>query len=128
MPNQKPKKILAVEDDVAMREIVVHKLIASGYEVQEAEDGKKALEAFASMHPDLVLLDLMLPEVDGFAVLEQIRKNPDEKLANTPVIVLSNLWSNQDILRTQALKASAYMVKAYFTTEEIMTKIQELLK
>jgi DNA-binding response OmpR family regulator len=124
----KPKKILMVEDDAAMREIVIHKLQKHGFDVSEAEDGKKAIDIVGQEKPDLILLDLMLPEVDGFTVLENIRKNADKKLAETPIIILSNLWSNKDILRTRSLKVQAYMVKAYFTTEEILNKINEILK
>jgi len=127
MPDLKQKKILVVEDDGAMRELVTHKLISNGFEVKQAEDGKQALEVFALEKPDLVLLDLMIPEIDGFHVLEKIRGMEDKKLADTPVIVLSNLWSNKDILSTQALKVQAYMVKAYFTTEEILAKVREVL-
>lgn len=124
----KPKKILMVEDDTAMREIVMHKLQKHGFEVKEAEDGKKAIDVVDQEKPDLILLDLMLPEVDGFKVLETIRANSNPQIANTPIIILSNLWSNKDILKTRALKVQAYMVKAYFTTEEILNKINEILK
>jgi DNA-binding response OmpR family regulator len=123
----KLKKILVVEDDMAMRDIVTHKLISNGFDVRGAEDGKKGLEMALAEKPDLVLLDLMLPEIDGFQVLEQIRKSPDSAVAKTPVIILSNLWSNKDILKTKALNVQAYMVKAYFTTEEILKKINEIL-
>jgi len=117
-----------VEDDIAMREIVIHKLMAHGFEVKEAEDGKQGIDLALSEKPDLILLDLMLPEVDGFKVLEAVRSSPDPKVAETPIIILSNLWSNKDILRTKALKVQAYMVKAYFTTEEILSKINEILE
>lgn len=123
-----PKKILMIEDDVAMREVVVHKLQTHGFEVKEADDGKKGIEALLAEKPDLVLLDLMLPEVDGFKVLETVRSNTDPEISQTPIIILSNLWSNKDILRTKALKVQAYLVKAYFTTEEILTKVNEILK
>ena len=109
-----------------MREIVSHKLLSHGFEVKQAEDGKQAIDLIAQEKPDLILLDLMLPEVDGFHVLENLRNSADKQLAATPVIVLSNLWSSKDILSTQALKIQAYMVKAYFTTEEILSKIQEI--
>jgi CheY-like chemotaxis protein len=127
METQTTKKILVAEDDPAMREIVSHKLTTHGLTVVAAEDGKKAAELFEQEKPDLVLLDLMMPELDGFGVLRRIRANSDPKLAGTPVIVLSNLWSNKDILSAQALRVQAYMVKAYFTTEEIFNKIQEIL-
>jgi DNA-binding response OmpR family regulator len=127
MEDSKQKKILVVEDDAAMRELVTHKLLSNGFEIKQAEDGKQALELFDSEKPDLILLDLMIPEIDGFHVLENIRKRTDPKAANTPVIVLSNLWSSKDILSTQALQVQAYMVKAYFTTEEILEKVKEVL-
>lgn len=123
----KPKKIIIVEDNIAMREIVVHKLTTNGFEVKEASDGKEGIDLIVKEKADLVLLDLMLPEVDGFEVLETIRKNPDKQIANTPIIVLSNLWSNKDILKTKALKVQAYLVKAYFTTEEILKKVNDVL-
>lgn len=123
----KPKKIVIVEDNIAMREIVVHKLTTNGFEVKEAGDGKEGIDLIISEKPDLVLLDLMLPEVDGFQVLENIRKQTDKALAETPIIVLSNLWSNKDILKTKALKVQAYLVKAYFTTEEILKKVNDVL-
>jgi DNA-binding response OmpR family regulator len=121
------KKILMVEDDAAMREIVVHKLQTNGFTVVEAEDGKKGIDKAQSEKPDLILLDLMLPEVDGFKVLETIRADKDATFAKTPIIIMSNLWSNKDILRTKSLQVQAYMVKAYFTTEEILKKINEIL-
>lgn len=116
-----------VEDDAAMREIVIHKLQTNGFEVREADDGKKGIDLILQEKPNLVLLDLMLPEIDGFKVLETVRASEDPDIADTPIIILSNLWSNKDILRTKALKVQAYMVKAYFTTEEILNKINEIL-
>lgn len=122
------KKILVVEDDGAMREIVAHKLSLKGFQVVQAVDGREAIETFAKEKPDLVLLDLMLPEIDGFTVLETIRKNEDEKLAGTPVIILSNVWNDKDILRVKQLGISDYMVKAYYTTEEIYQTIVAIME
>lgn len=124
---QNQTKVLMVEDDAAMREIVVHTLQTHGFQVLEAEDGKKGLDLILTQKPDIVLLDLMMPEMDGFQVLEAVRTNADAKVAGIPVIILSNLWSNKDILRTKALKVQAYLVKDYFTTEEILNKIKEIL-
>ncbi len=127
MSDLKQTKILVAEDDPAMAEIVVHKLTTTGFSVRHASDGAKALEMFRAEKPDIMLLDLMMPEMDGFQVLEAIRGDADKKKAETPVIVLSNLWSNQDILKAKSLKADDYMVKAYFTTEEILNKINAIL-
>src|SRR5438045_7530155 len=107
---EKNQKILVVEDDITMREIVVAKLTAFGYKVIDADDGKKALDVWTREKPDLVLLDLMLPEMDGFSVLETMRKSADSKLANTKVIILSNLWSKEDIERTKKLSIEEFMV------------------
>lgn len=128
MPKQTKKSVIIMEDDVAMAEIVSHKLASSGFAVRHAEDGKQGIGMIAESAPDLVLLDLMMPEVSGFQVLEEIRKSPDKKIANLPVIVLSNLWSNSDILRVKNLRADDYLVKAYFTPEEILGKINALLE
>lgn len=120
-------KILIMEDDTAMAQIVSHKLQTSGFEVRHAPDGAIGLKLIEADVPDLVLLDLMMPEMDGFQVLESIRSNKDKKIAGLKVIVLSNLWSNEDILKTQNLKADGYMVKAYFTPDDILGKINELI-
>jgi len=119
-------KVLVVEDELMMRDLVVRKLAANGFDVKIAADGKEALEVWRSEVPDLVLLDLVMPEMDGFEVLKQIRSEPH--LANTPVIVLSNLWSNEDILKAQNLKIQGYLVKAYYTPEDILQKVNEVIK
>jgi CheY-like chemotaxis protein len=123
----KNQKILVVEDDITMREIVVSKLTSFGYKVVEADDGKKAVDVWTKEKPDLVLLDLMLPEMDGFTVLENMRKSADSKLANTKVIILSNLWSKEDIERTKKLSIEDFMVKAYHTTEDILEEVKKIL-
>src|SRR3989338_9772856 len=118
----KTSKILVVEDESMMREIVTHKLLLNGFDVKEAFNGKQAVEVWTREKPDLVLLDLILPEMDGFKILEIIRGSQDQDIAKTAVIVLSNLWTNEDILRAQNLKIEGYLVKAYFTTEDILNK------
>ena len=124
----KPKKILVVEDDVTMREIVVQKLQSAGFGVLEAEDGKKGIKLALKEKPDLVLLDLMLPETDGFGVLEKIRTCGDPDVSKTAVIILTNLWSKNEIVKAKSLGVQAYIIKAYLTTEEILDKVNEVLK
>ncbi|OFZ15372.1 MAG: hypothetical protein A3D92_23545 [Bacteroidetes bacterium RIFCSPHIGHO2_02_FULL_44_7] len=123
----KTSKILVVEDESMMREIVTHKLLLNGFDVKEAFNGKQAVEVWTREKPDLVLLDLILPEMDGFKILEIIRGSQDQDIAKTAVIVLSNLWTNEDILRAQNLKIEGYLVKAYFTTEDILNKVKQVL-
>ncbi|MEJ0021836.1 MAG: response regulator [Candidatus Doudnabacteria bacterium] len=124
---EKQTKVLVVEDDVTMREIMVHKLSTSGFAVVEAADGKSAIANWKKEKPDIVLLDLMLPEMDGFQILEVIRKDPDPVVAGTSVIVLSNLFGKEEIQKAKELNIDDYMVKAYYTTEEIVTRLKETL-
>jgi DNA-binding response OmpR family regulator len=121
------KKVLVVEDDNVMRAIEIKELKKLGHEVLEASDGLIAVELAEKQQPNLILLDLMLPEKDGFGVLEDLRKSTTEKVSKVPVIVLSNLWSDKDILRTQALKVDGYFVKANTTMAEVMAKVTEVL-
>jgi CheY-like chemotaxis protein len=125
---KKSQKVLVVEDDVTMREIVVHKLTSEGFDVVEAGDGLQAIEVWEKEKPDIVLLDLMLPELDGFQILEKMRRHHEAVIAKTPVIVLSNLFSKEDMQRTKKLTVEDFLVKAYYTTEEILDKVKETLK
>lgn len=127
-PEIKKIKIVIAEDDLAMREIITHKLGASGFDVHAASDGKQAWEMIQAERPAIVMLDLMMPEMDGLQVLEVMRGAKDKLLSTMPVIVLSNLWSNEDILKVKALGVDTYLVKAYFTPDEILGKIKEVLK
>ena len=121
------KKVLVVEDELMMRDLVVRKLSSANLDVKIAADGKEALEMWLKEIPDLVLLDLNLPEMNGFEVLEQIRNHGDARIAGTRVIVLSNLWSNEDILKAQNLKIQGYLVKAHHTPEDILEKVNQAL-
>ena len=121
------KKILVVEDDADLRNILVDGLRLSNYQIGQAEDGERAVELLLDLKPDLVLLDLLLPKLDGFKVLERIRKYPDKAVAETKVIVLSNLWSDKDILRAQALKIDEYFVKTNTNLEDVFKKVKAIL-
>jgi OmpR family response regulator RpaB len=128
MDTIKPKKIIVAEDDTAMSGILNHKLSTVGFNVRVAVNGLKAMEMFREDPPDLILLDLMMPEMDGFEVLKRVRGNPDKKLANTPVIILSNLRINEDVIRARSFNISDYIVKAYFTPDDILAKVKAVLK
>ena len=118
--------ILIVEDDNTLRSTLKTKLFQT-YQVYEATDGEEAVTLFVDRHPDLVLLDLLLPKLDGFKVLERIRQYPDPVIAKTRVIVLSNLWSQKDILQAQGLKIDEYFVKAHTKIEDVIIKIGQVL-
>lgn len=126
MPNT--KKIVVLEDDLAMREIVMHKLKNSGFDAKAAEDGGKGYIMIEQEKPDLVVMDIMMPDMDGYEVLKRLRSHPDKKLAATPVIVLSNLWSKDDIVKAKQYDVKDYMIKAYFTPDEILAKINAVLE
>ncbi|MEK7202756.1 MAG: response regulator [Patescibacteria group bacterium] len=121
-------KILFVEDDSYLRGICCKKLKKEGFNVFEAIDGEEAIKMVNKVEPDLVLLDIILPSIDGFEVLKQIRSHKNELIKNIPVIMLTNLGQEEDIKKALDLKANDYLVKAYFTTEEIVEKIKNKLK
>lgn len=119
------KKITVVEDDKFLRELITQKISQEGYDISEAVDGEKGIETIKKEKPDLVLLDLILPGIDGFEVLSRIKADPD--IAETPVIILSNLGQKEDIERGLKIGAKDYMIKAHFTPEEIIKKITDIL-
>lgn len=121
-------RVLLVEDDTFLREICSKKLVKEGYTVYEAIDGTQALEAVEEIVPDIVLLDIILPAVDGFQILNQIKTSENEKVKKVPVIMLSNLGQDDDIKKAMEMGANDYLVKAHFTTEEIAGKIKTLVK
>lgn len=120
------KKILVVEDDKFLRELISQKLTKEGYVVVEAVDGEKGVESVKAEEPDLVLLDLILPGIDGFEVLAKMKSDP--RLAEIPVIILSNLGQKDDIEKGLEMGANDYLIKAHFTPGEIIEKIQVVLK
>ena len=121
------KKVLIVEDDTQLCSALADGLSIFGYEVLEAGDGEKAIQLIVDNAPDLILLDLLLPKLDGFKVLERLRHYPKAEIAEIKVVVLSNLWSNKDILRAQALKIDEYYVKANTNIKDVFEKIKVLL-
>ncbi len=120
------KKILIIEDDKFLRELIAQKLIKEGYDIAEAVDGEKGIKAVGEEKPDLVLLDLILPGIDGFEVLTKIKEDP--KIAQVPVIILSNLGQKDDIERGLKMGAVDYLIKAHFTPGEIIEKVKAVLK
>jgi len=120
------KKILIVEDDKFLRELIAQKLLNEGYEISEAVDGEKGMKSIQGGKPDLVLLDLILPGMDGFEVLSKMKENP--VLAGIPVVVLSNLGQKEDIEKALKMGAKDYLIKAHFTPGEIIGKIKGVLE
>ncbi|MBI2020962.1 response regulator [Candidatus Giovannonibacteria bacterium] len=123
--SNKKTAILVVEDDKFLRDLIVQKLNKEGFFATEAIDGEEGLKNAKEKKPDLILLDLILPGVDGFEVLRRLKA--DSQTQAIPVIVLSNLGQKEDMDRAIASGAEEFMVKAHFTPGEIISKIKEIL-
>lgn len=126
MLNKQKIKILLVEDDNFLREICAKKLLKQEFVVIEAINGEEALRKIKKTLPDIVLLDIILPVIDGFEVLKKIREYEETK--QIPVIMLSNLGQKEDVQKAFDLGANNYLIKAHFTTEDIVNKIKKELK
>lgn len=122
-----PKPIIAlIEDDTFLAGMYVTKLSLEGFAVKLATDGQAGLKLVQTEHPELVLLDLVLPKLAGLDVLKAIRS--DAKLKLTPVIVLTNLGDRETIERAMGLGATDYVIKAHFLPSEVVSKVQRLLQ
>lgn len=125
MKQKQKKKILIVEDDRTLVRLYSTKIEKSGYEVATAFDGEEGLEKISSFKPDVVLLDIIIPKLDGFSVLEKMKKNPATK--NIAVILLTNLGQDEDVSKGKELGARDYLVKSQFTPAEIVKKMEAVL-
>lgn len=119
------KFILVVEDDPILKNLLGHTL-AGKYQTLYASDGNEAIALFEQYKPAILLLDLMLPTMDGFAVLQTIRARTDG-LKAVPIIVVSNLGQEKDVERAKSLGATDYLIKAEVSIEEIVAKIDGVL-
>ena len=122
---QVKRGVLVIEDDEYLRGLFVHKLLSKEFTVESVIDAKAAFGILEHWKPDIILLDLVLPDVDGFEILARLKK--DERFSAIPVIILSNLGEQKDIDRAMGLGAQGFMIKVNFNLEEIATRIQEVL-
>jgi DNA-binding response OmpR family regulator len=124
------KKILLVEDDPFLIDIYQKKLNDSGFKVEVAKDGEKALEILKEKNFDLMLLDIVLPKIDGWKILEEIREMKKEKkdLEKMKIVIWSNLGEKEDVKKGLSLGATSYLIKANFTPSEVVREIEKLLK
>lgn len=120
------QKVLIVEDDASMRNILSEKISGEGFKVSQAGDGQQGLELALAEHPDLILLDLLLPKLSGLDLLEGLRK--DEEGRKIPVFVLTNLSENSIIYKSLALDAFAYFIKSNSTLDHIAGEIKHKLQ
>lgn len=122
------KKILVVEDEEEMVNILQEVLTKHDFDVKTAENGKVGLELVNSFTPDLIILDLKMPVMDGLSMLKALRKIEDKKLADLPVIVLTNYGDVERVTEAVKQKAEMYMLKASWDIEEIAKKVKEILE
>lgn len=120
------KSILIIEDDDFFRELVRKKLSSEGFSVFEAVDGEKGIKEVKEKKPNLILLDLLLPNVDGFEVLSQIKT--DSAISSIPIIILSNLGQQEDIERGLKLGANDFLIKSQFDIDQVINKIKDILE
>jgi DNA-binding response OmpR family regulator len=118
-------KLLIIEDDDFLRSLAVSKLEKENFSVLMAANGQEGLELAQQHNPSLIILDLMLPVMSGFEVLEQLKANDATK--SSKVIIFSNLGEDTDIKKCLDLGANDYLVKANFTLDELVEKIKTLL-
>jgi DNA-binding response OmpR family regulator len=118
------KKILIAEDEAALSRVMNLKFTGSGFNVIVVNDGNIFSEIFDKENPDLVLLDLMIPGLDGFSILKEIK---EVKRSKVPVIILSNLGQSEDKSKAKELGATDYFVKSDISISEIVEKIKLIL-
>jgi len=115
------KKILFVEDEEIIIDLLQKKLANEGYEITVARNGLDGLEKMRKIKPDLVLLDIIMPKLGGFGVMEEMRKDPE--LKNTPIIIISNSGQPVELNRAQELGAKDWLVKTEFDPQEVLDKV-----
>lgn len=120
------KRVLIIEDDSFLQGLEASKLRKEGFDVITASNGQDALKRMEEPNIDVILLDLVLPNYDGFEILKKIREK--ESLKKTPVIVFSNLSEEKDIKKSKDLGATDFMVKSNFTLDELVKHMNSMLK
>ncbi len=120
------KKILFIEDESALQKTFGEILTIEGYEMVSALDGETGLKLAQTEKPDLIILDLVLPKLHGFEVLQKVKANKEIK--DIPVIVLTNLETMADVEKAIELGAMTYLVKANYSLEEVISKVKKALE
>lgn len=126
MAEDKKKKVLLVEDDIFMADLLTREFAQAGLEIVLAKTGQEAVDKFSAARPDIILLDILLPDVNGLEVLRQIRRKDGGP--ETKVLILSNLSSERDIEDANRLAVVGYLVKANTSLPEIVEKIKSLVE
>ncbi len=115
------KKVLIVEDEEILRSLLQKRLREEGYEADVARDGIEGLEKIKQVKPDIVLLDIIMPNMGGFEMMEEMQK--DKSFSGVPVVVVSNSGQPVEIDRAQRLGACDWLVKTEFDPQEVVDKV-----
>lgn len=126
MSTEGKKKVLIVEDDEALLNLYKKKFTNCGYKVICAEDGQKGVEAAEKENPDVILLDIMLPVMNGFEVLKKLKK--EKVIEKTPVVILSNYGETKNITEGLLSGAIEYLIKVEHTPEEVVNVVEDALR
>ncbi len=121
----KKTSILIVEDEKMLAEMYATKFEMEGFSVAKAFDGANGLKKAREVKPKIILLDIIMPKLDGFAVLKELRADADFK--KTPIILLTNLGQEDDIEKGKKLGATDYFVKANHTPTDVVQKVRDIL-
>lgn len=125
MDSTTSKKILIIDDDPFILDMYALKFREEGFQVESAKDGKEGLKKIKEYSPEIILLDIVMPVMDGFDVIHQLKK--DNIAPATKVVLLSNLGQKDDVERGMRLGANDYIIKAHFTPSEVVNKIKTLM-
>ncbi len=117
-----PKRILLVEDDDALANVYITRLQAEGFEVRRVSNGEDALASALSFSPNLVLLDVMMPKVSGFDVLDILRNTPETR--NLKIVMLTALSQESDKARAESLGVDEYLVKSQVVIADVVDRIK----
>lgn len=118
-------KILVVEDEEILLTALKEELLSGGYEVEEAADGVEGLEKVKIFKPGLILLDLLMPKMDGMEMLQKLKA--DQETRDIPVVILTNLSDYEKISEALSLGAMDYLVKANYKLEDLLEKVRTVL-
>ena len=121
----KKDTILLIEDDPLLIDIYSTKFKEAGFEIQVADSGEKALSLLKKVSPSVIIMDIVLPHVDGWELLAVAQKQ--ENLRNTKIVVLSNLGQKEEIEKGISLGAARYLIKAHYTPSQVVEEVRELL-
>ncbi len=123
---EKKKIVVLIEDEEMLSNMYETKFIKEGFNIKKALDGETGFKLVQEENPDLILLDIIMPKLDGFSVLRKLKEDPKTK--NVPVVLLTNLGQDEDIKKGTKLGAVGYLVKANLTPAQVVEKVKEYLR